>query len=340
MIIIISFLNWIQKYFLQFHENNFSKIAAIFLLPLICFPYIIFAGSSSSSGIVLRIPFDAKISALGGAGASLQSQISAIESNPSLIAYCKDVNISIAHINAVSDVKLNGLLYSEPLTKNISFAVYAKSLRSGNIQRTELIDLTHYANLGSFSVKDSLLGVSFAHKSAKPLQLFDKSITVSYGATLKYLKSEIAEYSAKAFSTDIGFYFNNVYSPFSYGLSLLNIGNKLKFFSKGDKQPFTAKFGISYNSAGFSNFLATADIIKLIDSDFEFCLGFDYKFSKFFSVRSGYDTRNDAGLGYSLGFGLNLFIFKNENSYLVFDYAYKPYEDIGDYHFITATLKY
>ena len=317
-------------------------IRKIFLIIILLFTLrsLSFASASSSAGIVLRIPFDAKIAALGGAGTALQGQISGIESNPSIIAFSRDVNISIAHINVLSDIKLNGLLYSEPLTKNISFAVYAKSLRSGNIQRTEIIDLTHYSSLGSFSVKDSLIGISFAHKTLKPLIIFDKSITASYGITLKYLKSEIAEYSAKAFSGDFGFYLNNPYSPFSYGVSVLNIGNNLTYFSKGDKQPLTSKIGISYNSAGFSNFIASADLIKMIDTPFEFCFGIDYKFSKFFSVRSGYDSRNDAGLGYSLGFGLNLFIFKSEQSYLAVDYAYKPYENIGDYHFLTATLKY
>ncbi len=322
-------------------NTKFSIKLYIYCFSIIFIPSVLIAsGPSSSSGIVLRIPFDAKNAALGNAGAAFSGQAGSIEVNPACLAYIKEANISAAHINVLSDIKMNGLLYSEPISKTSSFSVYAKSMRSGKILRTEIIDLTHYRITGQFSIKDSMLGIVFAQKNSKSWQILDKPISAGYGISFKYLNSQIADYKARAFSFDIGGYLKNNYSPFAFGLSILNFGNRLKYISEGDKQPLTCRFGISYNNVGNSNFIVSADIIKLSYTPIKFAFGIDYKFSKYFSVRSGYDSRNDAGLGYSVGFGLNMFILKTPNSHISIDYAYKPYEDIGDYHYLTATLKY
>jgi len=323
-----------------FRLFNIKKLLLVWTI-LICSTPAGFAKSGANSGgILLRMPIDARNVSLGNSGAGVAGFANCLENNPASLAYLNRLNLSMSHISVLSDLQMNSLLYSEPFGQNKAFSFFAKMLRSDEIQRTEFIDFDRYSITGTFDIKDVAAGISFAHKSANPIEVFGKSLTASYGVTLKYLKSEIAEFKADAFAADAGIFFQNILSPFSFGVSILNCGNKLKYISEGDKLPLTLKTGFAYCNTEVSPLMVCGDLILLRNAPVEFTLGIDYQLSRYFSLRTGFDSRNDIDVGLSAGFGISMPLNNKKSSLMNFEYAYKPYGDIGDYHYITFTLLY
>ncbi|MBP7652500.1 PorV/PorQ family protein [Candidatus Dependentiae bacterium] len=320
---------------------KFINQLSLFIILLLFFQIEGYAKSSSTSGaIILRMPIDARNVSLGNSGAGVAGFANSLENNPAVLAYLNRINLSMSHISILSDLQMNSLLYSEPFGKNKSFSFFAKMLKSDEIERTDFISWNQYIKTGTFNIKDVAAGLSFAHKSDRPLDLFGKSVTASYGISLKYLKSQIAEYKADAVAADAGLFFQNIMSPVSFGISVLNCGNNLKYISEGDKLPLTLKAGFAYCNTELSPIMVCGDIILLRNAPIEFTIGIEYQLSNYFSIRTGFDSRNDIDVGYSAGFGVSMPLTNKKTSLLNIEYAYKPFEDLGDYHYFTLTLLY
>jgi len=323
-------------------QRAFWKLLALLILLNINANNLFASGSATSGAILLRIPFDARNVALGGAGASYVGNINSLENNPAVAAFSDKAVISLSHIDVLSEAKMNSFIYSEPLSENIVISLYSKILKSDNIPKTQMIeiDCNRYLNQGTFNIQDYLVSLSFAHHTKKPLAILETNIMASYGLTLKYFKSQIAEYSANTFTGDVGIYFMKPYSSFSFGVALQNFGGKIKYISGSDKMPTTFRAGLTYNNIEYSKLIFTGDIIWLRAENLKAGIGIDYKISRSLTLRTGYDSRDDIGLGYTIGFGLNTNIFRKQDALLSIDYAYKPLEELGDYHYLTLTINY
>jgi len=326
-----------------FNKKKYSLLLALlylFFLNLFYSSYLFAKSAGTSGAIVLRMPFVAQNVALGGAGVATAGEAWAIENNPAGLAFIEKINVIAGHTNVLSDLQMNSLLYSQPIGATMTATLYSKVLTSDNIQRTEYIDWNRYAIVGDFSVRDAVLSASFAQRARQTLSIFEKNFLASYGISIKFINSEIASYKANAIAGDVGIFFQNPFSRFSFGLALTNIGNKLKYISAGDDLPTQFRFGIAYNRIENSKFYFLGDIVWLRDTNPEINLGVDYKLNDFFSLRVGFDSRNDAALGLSTGVGISSRPFKNRNIILNIDYAYKPMDDLGDYHYLNLFIEY
>ncbi len=107
---------------------------------------------------------------------------------------------------------------------------------------------------------------------------------------------------------------------------------KLKMDKKEFSSPTLLRAGISYKK---DNLLVATDFYKPFDNKPSIHFGLEKTYEKF-SLRGGYKykLKNEPLLGITLGLGL-----KFKEIYQL-DYAYVPYQDLGDTHRVSIMIKY
>ncbi|MBU4305729.1 MAG: PorV/PorQ family protein [Candidatus Omnitrophica bacterium] len=152
---------------------------------------------------------------------------------------------------------------------------------------------------------------------------------ISMGASAKYLSSELAEYkTASGYAFDIGgaliFDSPNV----SFGLSLRNVGQGLKFISERDPLPRELRMGGSYAFQlrnDNSKMLLSADIpYMIVDKKTVANLGAEWLINNGFSVRVGQHFNSDIQ-SFTFGFGLKI-------KTMVFDYSFGAAGPLDNIH--------
>ena len=133
---------------------------------------------------------------------------------------------------------------------------------------------------------------------------------LSVGLTLRYVSSKLAaDASAGVFGTDLSVHFKK--NGISAGLSVNNIGTKVKYSDVSWPQPMSAKIG-----AGYDLSLGTSALAFLAEADVMFAggvmagLGCEYSFKEMIYARAGYHYGNSVNVipsFASAGLGLKLF---------------------------------
>jgi len=97
-----------------------------------------------------------------------------------------------------------------------------------------------------------------------------------------------------------------------------------------EELPLLIRGGFSYEF--IDNVLSMmADCQKIKNQDIDFFVGCHYKFLKYLDLRAGMDCSNDAGKGFTFGFGVNIL------DKFGLDYAYVPYNDLDASHKLTLS---
>ena len=111
---------------------------------------------------------------------------------------------------------------------------------------------------------------------------------LSAGINLKYISSSIAEKVAgSAFAADLGVMYNT--ESIKAGLSVNNIGTKLKYDSSEYDLPMSIKAGAAYSVKGFT---VSAEGDMMINAGFMASLGAEYWIKDIVAVRAGYHYGN------------------------------------------------
>jgi hypothetical protein len=206
-----------------------------YIIYLVLFPKLItaqFGGWNSFS--FLKMPSDAYTTALGG------QQVAPIVNDPSLFLNNPAINDSIKkHF-----IKIN----FAPLWAgtNTSTIVYGRNYKKyGNI----LVAL-QYINYGTFQGTDpagNLTSTFTANDFAFTIGHSQKINNISIGANIKLAGSTIESYSAYAILVDFGGYFKHPTKDISYGLSIKNMGARIKNFYSNDAPdlPFDVQMGFT-----------------------------------------------------------------------------------------------
>ena len=137
---------------------------------------------------------------------------------------------------------------------------------------------------------------------------------LSAGATLRYAGSSLApEASAGVFGVDLGFYFSR--NSINAGISVNNLGTKVKYSETAYAQPMLLKAGVGYElGLGTSSLAFAAEADVLFAGGVMAGLGCEYVFKDMLFARAGYHYGNSvnavpshgsAGLGFKIA-GVNL----------------------------------
>lgn len=183
----------------------------------------------------LNVPASARAAAVGGNAMAIKDgDLSLAMFNPALLDSNTHRNLALSYVNYFSDV-------------NFGFVSYAHSLDSvttisGSLQYVDYGEFTERdvagQELGKFSAGDyaGIIGIGRA---------IDSSFTI--GANVKFLYSNIDQYSASAGALDLAANYYSKKRKFSASFMVRNLGTQFKSYTQDqrEKLPLDIQFGIS-----------------------------------------------------------------------------------------------
>lgn len=142
---------------------------------------------------------------------------------------------------------------------------------------------------------------------------------LSVGLALRYADSKLAEDASSAvFGADVALYFKK--NGIKAGLSVNNLGTKVKFLDRAYSQPMMAKLGAGYDlTLGKSALDFMAEVDVLFSGSLMAGAGCEYSFNEMVYVRAGYHYGSSVDVvpSYaSAGVGVSVFGAKLNFAYL------------------------
>jgi len=286
-------------------------------------------GSTACS--FLKIGVGSRAIAMGETFTGIAEGINSIYWNPSGLALIDEREVSAMHIEWFQGIRYEYFAYAQPLEKmKGAIGASLNYLYMGGIEKRD----DEGSSPQEAKAYDMALNLAYAIPYSNRLSL---------GINVKVIKSFIVDESAHAFACDIGGLYG-INKNLKFGLSVQNLGTKMKFIDEADPLPLVVKIGTSYSFLYSTRLdknllLLALDINFPYDNNINTHFGTEYKISLFdnleFGLRSGYKTNTDLGglAGFCSGAGL---LYKSVG----IDYAFVPYGDLGNTHRISIRSKW
>lgn len=314
--------------------------------PLAFGPAALAAGNPGTTAApILQVPIGSRPLGMGGAYAGVADDLYALYYNPAGLGFLKKNEASGMFLKNLDDTYQAFFGYGQPLpfaglSGNWEAAAGAGIVISQNgkieVNRTNP-DGTLASSEELTAGQDVVLTVGYAEGLGETELEGTRNKTVSHylGGNLKYVRSTLAEtFHAQTFALDGGYLIELSDPKIRLGLSVQNLGGKLKFIEEGDPLPLIYRLGASYHYSGWEHhFVFSAEMDRLVyEKTWLPSLGAEYRHQNQFSFRAGYQIARDLA-GLTLGFGIH-------HQELNLDYAWAPYQDISDTHRITLTYRF
>jgi len=259
----------------------------------------------------LKIGVGARPTAMGGTYVGVADDIYALRWNPAGLTQLEHAQVAAQHLNQFADINHEFIAVAAPLNQRLTWGADVVMLHTEDYYRTEFQDL------GTFSNRDVAGGLSLAY-AVKP--------SVSVGISGRYIYQRLETSTAHGWESDLGLLYRPENSPWSFGVSALNLGPKIKFERAGDPLPQILKGGLAYRWPG-ERILLAADVSFPNDGDPYGSIGGEFRFTDYLALRSGYEIGTDykgfEALSAGLAFSYQMFVF---------DYAFVPRDKLGNIH--------
>jgi len=184
----------------------------------------------------LNLPISARVGAMGGNIIAIKdNDINLTLTNPALISDSMDNNVALSYVNYFADVNYGYAAYAKKIKNIGTFTAGIHYLDYGTFNRADNI-----GNLeGTFSANDLSFNLAYARS------VLDTNLTV--GATLKYIYSQLDNYSSWGMGADVGAIYVRPKKNFALGFVIKNIGSQIKPYTPGNKEklPFEVQIGFS-----------------------------------------------------------------------------------------------
>jgi len=277
--------------------------------------------SSNIGFMYLKMPPEAKGTALGGAYTSNSIGAASVYWNPARIFEQEVTNINISYMRVFQGIDYESIFYSRNMGKNAVGIGMLGLFASGIELRDERQELQGY-----YKVYDMALLLSYARWLQEGLCI---------GATIKTLYERIYIYSSSGWTLDFALsYIPNPKLAFAFVMN--NLGPMFKFNTEQPEKiqlPFTVRGGLSFKHRDAT---VSFEVNKSVDAVFRANVGIEYNIIKYdeipiFCLRAGYKIRYDTE---SLAFG-----FGTKFRQFSLDYAYLPHSlNLGDSHIFTLGI--
>jgi long-subunit fatty acid transport protein len=277
----------------------------------------VYCSNMQSGAAFLKISPGAKPSGMGGAYSALSGDINCLYYNPAGIASITKSQIGAMHTEWVDDIRYDFAAGAFNLREGV-LGVSATLLTMGEIEgRGANREVT-----GNFTAYDFAVQFSYAKS-------LNNNNTA--GGSLKFIRQSIDDEIANGVAVDIGLQ-RKVTGNLNLGISVRNLGPKMKFISEGYNLPLTFVSGVGLNLGGIT--IAFDANYEVIDENLKFSLGTEYVPMQFLSLRGGYflnavksSVDDDSDMfdpknGLGGGLGLNILDYN-------LDYAVVPYSELG-----------
>ncbi|MHA1796748.1 MAG: PorV/PorQ family protein [Promethearchaeota archaeon] len=266
----------------------------------------------------LRTEFGARAASMGGAFVGMYGDIHSLFYNPGGIAFVQRRNISATYMNNIMDFNVGGGAYIHPLSKFSSIGLGIQYFDYGDFQGKDQFG----QDTGIFGANDIAISAGYG-------KLMRNDFGV--GASIKYIQSKIAGYSASAVAGDIGLLYFLRDKQVTVGISAINFGKSTSaFVNTKESLPSQIKFGLTKQLSHLP-LLLSGEIRKFIDDDLYFHGGGEFQFRNSIKIRFGYSSTgsdqklgidSDRWSGFSFGAGILI-------KQIILDYSLSSLGGIG-----------
>lgn len=217
---------------MYFTGENMKHIWIIGILSF--FVQALSAQTGDAGYTFLRYPASARANALGGNTVSLvERDPSLIFHNPALLGAEMDQMLNLNYLNYISDINVGSALYTKALKDNAAWGVGASFFSQGTIRGMSEEGLP----TGDFTAKDISLNGFFS---------YDLSERWRGGASMKFLYSNIGDYTSIGLAVDVGLSYYNSENEFAFGVAFKHIGAQLKAYEdERQKMPWNIQMGFT-----------------------------------------------------------------------------------------------
>ncbi|MBN1824259.1 MAG: PorV/PorQ family protein [Endomicrobiales bacterium] len=323
---------------------------AVIIITMLLSASVAFAATGAS---FLKIGTSARAAGLGNAYSAIADGAYSINYNPSGLALMNQSAIAAQHTEWIEGMNHEFFAVTVPLTFDADNA--------GTFDKGDFSRIGDGAGLGVFGA--GVLGFGVVYLSEGTLEgrddtgartqdftAEDRMINVSYanrlgkgwssGIGVKFISQRIESETATGVAFDMGLMKQLGTSPVNLGLSIQNLGPKMKFISEGYDLPLTATVGAGYTIGGL---IFAVDLKRAINENkSEICVGTEYMLMPMLTLRAGYlfalksdiaPTSTDRLAGAGAGVGFKLFGTRT-------DYAFTPYGELGNTHRISFSMNF
>lgn len=183
----------------------------------------------------MNVPASALITSVGGVNVSLRNtDLNLVYNNPALASDTLSGFVSFNYLNYFAGSYALSFIYQHDLGKYGHWAIGARHFDYGSFESYD----PGGASLGEVDASDNVIFISRAHTI--------NSITL--GATIKFINSDIAGFASNALAMDIGGSFQHPKKQLSAGLVVRNFGIVLSDYNPDSKSrlPFDVQIGASF----------------------------------------------------------------------------------------------
>ncbi|MGQ9805993.1 MAG: type IX secretion system protein PorQ [Chlorobiales bacterium] len=280
----------------------------------------------------LRLDRSARVAGLGGNSVSLKGDVVGLFQNPASISSETDKSASFSFQKNLMDINAGFIAYGREIKGIGDFGIGLSYINYGTFTRADVAGNTG----GEFTAGDLCFQLGYGRE----IEQYSFG-TLRAGVGLKYVFSNIAEFSSSGVAFDAGLLLDIPDEKLQIGLSILNVGRQISTYDGiSETLPLDVRIGATTQleglplilSIGFINLADKTD--NALDKLKFFTVGGEFLLSEAVRLRAGYNNklRDDLSVGGALGLsgvsgGLGL-----EFNKFKFDYAFSSLGVIGIQH--------
>jgi len=252
------------------------------------------AGSSTGLGLSFEQMVSARAAGMAQAATAVEGDVNLIHYNPATIAIINSKEVGFTGLMGFTDMYLINIAYAKPFYGGV-VAGSLSYFNGGNITLS-LSDGTD--KLYSTAQTDLIIKAVYAKELIENLPV---------AASVKIYTSSLLDdtFRAAALAFDFGVIYRTPIKNLKAGVSLQNVGSKIKYYQTDENLPMALRIGGSYPiDLDYGMLLFTnVDFNYLInDGKLVTGIGGEFKYNDIFTFRGGYVLGNALGLTFGAGF--------------------------------------
>jgi hypothetical protein len=297
---------------------------AFLVLATVLFPANILRAAERSGAE----PFDflfmdggARAAAMGGAYSAVSGEPDSLLYNPAGLVGTERHRTTFMHNSYLAGITQEYAAYADPGGWGINF----NRLDSGDVKRTTVSNPAG-TGLGDAELTDLLVSAGYAGPVTAALTL---------GGGVKLIREDADGTTGSGWAADIGTLYKFRGLPgLVAAFALQNMGPSVKFQDKTEHLPFNMRAGAAYKTDLWGKkSLFSADLMKERSENIFLKAGTEITVYPGVTLRLGYNGRNDAGSGITLGAGYT-------RKDLELSYAFIPFGDLGSANYFSISYQW